>query len=254
MSPRQHTGELPATDRTARSPGKPCFASLSLFALPDMLTRTQSRIAYHIQRIMSFLSRLSTRTIFCLQLAVFVLLAGLAATDARAFISIHVNVENGTYHIIRDAYTKNGAYEESLQLCTDGAAKDKIKADCKHLGVEGTKGYLVVARSADRIGVGFDAKKSKAEATALKNCSPHSKSECKVVVVSQEKVGTPAGKKTVRSTTATNNTMSCTNQCRNGNCVRTFPDGRTERWQAPRVYDPFSQNWKWDTTTNACGI
>lgn len=47
------------------------------------------------------------------------------------------------------------------------------------------------------------------------------------------------------------NTLTCTNRCVNGSCVRTFPDGRTERWEAPRVLDPFTNNWKWDTSS--CG-
>ena len=45
--------------------------------------------------------------------------------------------------------------------------------------------------------------------------------------------------------------LSCQNSCVNGNCVRTFADGRKERWQAPRVFDPLTNDWKWDT--NSCG-
>jgi hypothetical protein len=59
---------------------------------------------------------------------------------------------------------------------------------------------------------------------------------------------------TTTSTTRQTNRTSCTNDCMNGSCVRKFPDGTTERWQAPRKLDPFSQNWGWDTTTNACGL
>lgn len=45
--------------------------------------------------------------------------------------------------------------------------------------------------------------------------------------------------------------LTCTNRCVNGSCVRTFPNGRTEKWQAPRVYDPFTNDWKWETSS--CG-
>lgn len=45
--------------------------------------------------------------------------------------------------------------------------------------------------------------------------------------------------------------LTCTNRCVNGSCVRTFPNGRTERWEAPRVLDPFTNDWKWDTSS--CG-
>jgi hypothetical protein len=55
----------------------------------------------------------------------------------------------------------------------------------------------------------------------------------------------------IRAQSTQRNTMSCTNNCVNGSCVRTFPNGRKERWQAPRTYDPFSGDWKWDT--NSCG-
>jgi hypothetical protein len=56
------------------------------------------------------------------------------------------------------------------------------------------------------------------------------------------------------STTRQSNRTSCTNDCMNGSCARKFPDGTTERWQAPRKFDPLSQNWGWDTSTNACGL
>lgn len=55
----------------------------------------------------------------------------------------------------------------------------------------------------------------------------------------------------VQSQTTSRNVLRCTNHCVNGSCVRTFEDGRKERWQAPRVYR--FGNWEWDTTTNACG-
>jgi len=52
------------------------------------------------------------------------------------------------------------------------------------------------------------------------------------------------------STHATQN-LTCTNNCMNGSCVRTFPNGRTEHWQAPRVFDPVINDWKWETSS--CG-
>lgn len=57
-----------------------------------------------------------------------------------------------------------------------------------------------------------------------------------------------------RQATATSrNVLRCSNDCVNGNCVRTFEDGRKERWQAPRRYNPLTSNWEWDISTNACG-
>jgi hypothetical protein len=47
------------------------------------------------------------------------------------------------------------------------------------------------------------------------------------------------------------NVVSCTNECHNGSCLRTFANGRSERWQAPRVFDPMTNDWKWEI--NSCG-
>jgi hypothetical protein len=55
----------------------------------------------------------------------------------------------------------------------------------------------------------------------------------------------------VQARTVSRNVLRCTNECVNGTCVRTFEDGRKERWQAPRVFR--FGNWEWDTTTNPCG-
>lgn len=63
----------------------------------------------------------------------------------------------------------------------------------------------------------------------------------------------PAQRPAVQSTTTSRNVLRCRNDCVNGNCLRTFEDGRQERWQAPRRYNPMTSNWDWDTTTNACG-
>lgn len=64
----------------------------------------------------------------------------------------------------------------------------------------------------------------------------------------------PPADRQVSSTTRSTNILTCKNDCYNGACVRTFPDGRTERWQAPRRYSPLTRNWEYDTTTNACGV
>lgn len=50
---------------------------------------------------------------------------------------------------------------------------------------------------------------------------------------------------------ASTNHVTCKNRCVNGSCIRTFPNGKTERWNAPRVFDPISGDWKWETSS--CG-
>lgn len=69
----------------------------------------------------------------------------------------------------------------------------------------------------------------------------------------QRKARAAAAPPARQSTNTSRNVVRCSNDCVNGNCVRTFEDGRKERWQAPRRYNPLTSNWDWDITTNACG-
>jgi hypothetical protein len=41
---------------------------------------------------------------------------------------------------------------------------------------------------------------------------------------------------------------SCTVNCVNGACIRQWPNGRSERFQAPRKFNPFTSQWEWDTS------
>jgi hypothetical protein len=41
---------------------------------------------------------------------------------------------------------------------------------------------------------------------------------------------------------------SCTVNCVNGACLRRWPNGRSERFQAPRKFNPFTSQWEWDTS------
>jgi hypothetical protein len=41
---------------------------------------------------------------------------------------------------------------------------------------------------------------------------------------------------------------SCTTSCVNGSCVRRWANGRSERFQAPRKFNPFTSQWEWDTS------
>jgi len=41
---------------------------------------------------------------------------------------------------------------------------------------------------------------------------------------------------------------SCSTNCVNGSCVRRWANGRSERFQAPRKFNPFTSQWEWDTS------
>lgn len=72
----------------------------------------------------------------------------------------------------------------------------------------------------------------------------------KTVVGQEERIAAQQTKQQIVRTNAVQR-VTCENKCVNGDCIRTFPDGRKERWQAPRVYDALSRDWKWDTSS--CG-
>lgn len=71
--------------------------------------------------------------------------------------------------------------------------------------------------------------------------------------VLKKRVATERAVRTQQARSVSTKALTCTNECFNGACVRTFPNGRKERWQAPRAFNPMTQNWDWDITTNACG-
>ena len=70
----------------------------------------------------------------------------------------------------------------------------------------------------------------------------------------QIKMDTLNNTRVITSNNNATNRLRCTNNCVNGSCLRKFSNGRTERWQAPRVMNPLTQNWEWDITTHACGL
>lgn len=127
----------------------------------------------------------------------------------------------------------------------------------------------VLAESKNGSGMGIAETAGEATEKAMNSCSGLSKPEnpCKVTktiasralqpepatyaaVAAQTRAASPPRPVAARPA-ATNGRLTCSNRCVNGNCVRTFPNGRSERWQAQQVFDPFTNNWKWETSS--CG-
>lgn len=52
----------------------------------------------------------------------------------------------------------------------------------------------------------------------------------------------------VRAQNRVTQANSCTTHCVNGDCVRQWPNGRKERFQAPRKFNPFNGQWEWDAS------
>jgi len=160
-----------------------------------------------------------------------------------------------------------GARADAMEQCIKRQGGKPRNCEVKtHFGDWG----YAVAGSASYTAVQLDASLDAAIAGAMAACKASSTpgDTCKVTVkgfnpgsrkapASFEKVASlselaRAARTPVRQVnTRAVRSLSCTNHCVNGSCTRSFPDGRTEKWQAPRVFDPFTNDWKWDTSS--CG-
>lgn len=146
-----------------------------------------------------------------------------------------------------------GAEQRAIEECRSRAKELQIKGKCKVVVSGPGPGYLAVSSGGDGTGYGIGSTAQDAVDTAYNACAKKFKN-CNGDNIKYwtGKVAAGNGRKVV-STTRSQNDVTCQNVCSNGNCVRTLPDGRKERWQAPRVYNSFTRNWEWDTSTNACG-
>ena len=146
--------------------------------------------------------------------------------------------------------TTKQAQNEVLSFCKKSTKGGNCKIILKSSPKSSGHGALAVSATRAHAVWGFSAQ-DEANQTALQGCVKETATDdlCKVVLAFYDE----SHIKTVRSTSNSRNVITCHNECQNGSCVRTFPGGRKERWQAPRVFDSISQNWGWDTTTNACG-
>lgn len=122
-----------------------------------------------------------------------------------------------------------GDHTDDAGSCQRGAALNAIKS---HFNQPWTS-----------TGIFKDFEKSREDGIALPNVREVAKKRASALARAA------APRASVRTTQR--DVVRCSNVCTNGNCVRTFENGRKERWQAPRVYDPFKNDWTWDT--NSCG-
>lgn len=175
------------------------------------------------------------------------------------------------YHLSVHFPSEQEAVADALAQCNkqlpDQARKCEVKSRFGDTA-------LVVANSASYSALNLQFSLAKALAGAMEKCKAQSKpgEACKVseqvvnfgrhpAPTSFAKVASSSelARETARqarpaprqAATRTVRSLTCSNRCVNGSCVRTFPDGRSERWQAPRVFDPFTNDWKWDTSS--CG-
>ena len=180
--------------------------------------------------------------------------------------------EDADGELLAQFYAYNyGSEAEARQVALDGCAANLKNAGAKCTATTKWGAWTrVTAASPSYTAYQLETDRAQAEKVALARCREHTPpgQACKIVRAEQNAGprSTPASFDKVFAQTALakeraaqsrpsapprGRTLSCTNRCVNGSCVRTFPDGRTERWEAPRVLDPFTNNWKWDTSS--CG-
>lgn len=162
---------------------------------------------------------------------------------------------------VNDAFSRTSNYSnqkeadaDALKGCRSEATKNRIgqlAAKCKVLTRAEGPGYGAVTCGENGCSwsTGY-GDSQKAVDAAYGNCSKNYQN-CNGTNIKYWE--DRAGFKTVVTSSRTTevNRYSCTNSCMNGNCLRTFPDGSQERWQAPRVYNPSKGDWEWDT--RGCG-
>ena len=168
--------------------------------------------------------------------------------------------------------TREEAESVAIKGCEAGSLE---KGNCKiePSFVTDRHAYYTIAASKSYSGFGASEDLEQAKTVALESCKKGSSEgdSCAVTEITPNTGPTPepanlkkvyaeiernvtreaAKEKTVqmvRSRTNASNVLRCSNQCRNGSCVRTFSNGRKENWQAPRVMDGLG-NWNWDTMT-----
>ncbi|KDP83914.1 hypothetical protein CF70_022645 [Cupriavidus sp. SK-3] len=173
------------------------------------------------------------------------------------------------------ASSLEAAEKSATERCQQGSA---TKAPCSPNKdfTTNTHAFYVLASSDDYTGIGLRTTPAQAKKAALESCEEGNKSGKPCVagapIENEAPVAAPATMKKwidaaakstaprqmkpikTAATTRSTNVVRCSNTCANGSCLRTFGNGRQERWQAPRVYDPITRNWTWDTVTNACGV
>jgi hypothetical protein len=180
-----------------------------------------------------------------------------------------------------NASSREDAEADALAGCRK-ASPNPAACEVKPNMTSNAQSHYARASSATRVGIGRAATVERAKSLALESCAENTPAadRCTVERVDLNDTAAPAPKKMARLkalaernlaaavaesqpapraqptvvSTRSNNVLRCTNQCFNGSCIRTFEGGRQERWQAPRKFDPFTGNWGWDTTTNACGM
>jgi hypothetical protein len=152
---------------------------------------------------------------------------------------------------------------------------DESPTSCAVDGSNSIEGHVFyeMAGAGDLVWFGRGRTREDARSDAMANCSKASTNGASCKIVDKEEMEThaptpapasmqkvlaevaktrkAAQAREVRSETTSRNVVTCYNQCVNGDCIRTFTNGRKERWQAPRVFDPSSGDWTWDTSS--CG-
>lgn len=168
---------------------------------------------------------------------------------------------NDNYHYIYNVETEQSATKDALKACEE-IVTEKNSCNAIKSFIVNRRAYFATANSKTTTHFGISDEKSVAENMAIEGCRKETtdSSPCHIlnVVLNDGPTPPPASYKQVEAmakidpppkarptgpTTTSINRLSYTNNCINGSCVREFPNGRTERWQEPRVMNPLTQNW-----------
>lgn len=180
-------------------------------------------------------------------------------------------IRDDAFFVHINAATQKEAETKAIQLCEKNSSEVGSCKIHKEMSTN-AHAYYAKAHSKSSQGLGLSETPVGAKRQAMEACENGlSKGDACIVEIWVENSGPKAEpvqfqklvaqiekakiqqSKAVISKVKSETFVECTNQCFNGSCIRTFKNGRKEKWQAPRTFDPFTNNSGWDLTTNACG-
>lgn len=175
------------------------------------------------------------------------LIVVMATVLGKARADTAIAADSANIHYWASATTLKEARTGVLSYCK----RESERGNCRIISQSkpASGGYAAVATSKLKWGAvtGYGSQQD-ANTAALQSCASVTSTEdvCNVVMSfydSSRDVAHPVAK--VARKSATSNLVSHSDSCYNGDCIRTFDNGKKVRFQAPYCYDVLSGKWDW---------
>lgn len=172
---------------------------------------------------------------------------GMSISAGNAQADTAVAVDGFDIYYRSSADTLKKAREDVLTYCKQESKVGKCRIISQ--SKPGSGGYAAIATSQARWAVVMGhGSQPDANAAALESCASITSTEdvCNVIMTfyDNSRVATRPNGKDVQKLPV-KNVFRYSDQCYNGDCVRTFESGKKVRFQAPYCYDGIAGKWDW---------